>query len=296
MELTHLKSFAVVARTQNLSKAAKEVGTTQPNLGRQMTALANEVGLTLFVRHSRGISLTAEGQEFLELCQQTIGRLDQGAALIRERKLNPSGTLKVVVGTGAIEHIFRHLSSFSHKFPDLDFKFMTVADVFQFQVGEADLGLVPTKFSDPDIIQHQLIEGAVRLYASPEYLKKYSCPKTFDDLKDHKLIFYNTSDPEAFKSLNILHQYWDGQNNGRAHIEINSGASMRNAIIEGLGIGSFIYEKTSVEKNLFVDIFPNDPGIKLPYYFTYHKSLEGSPKIQAFYTFLKEVAHVWQRP
>ncbi|MBM3633170.1 MAG: LysR family transcriptional regulator [Alphaproteobacteria bacterium] len=296
MELTHLKSFTVVARTKNLSKAAQEVGTTQPNLGRQMTALANEVGITLFIRHSRGISLTAEGQEFLELCQQTIGRLDQGAALIRERKLNPSGTLKIVMGTGTIDHIFRYLPALTHKYPHLNFKFMSLADVFQFQIGDADLGLVPTKFSDPDIIQHHLYDGLQRVYASPSYIKSHSSPKTFEDLKNHKLIFYNLSDPESFKSHNILHEYRDPNNQYRAHIEVNSGTALRNALLEGLGIGSFVYERTTVEKNLLVDVFPDHPDVKIPYYFTYHKSLEGSPKIQAFYTFLKEVAEVWRRP
>ncbi len=51
--LDRLRSFIVVARTGNLSAAAKELGTTQPNLGRQMTALEKEVRLTLFSRHSR---------------------------------------------------------------------------------------------------------------------------------------------------------------------------------------------------------------------------------------------------
>jgi len=94
LNLEHLRSFIVVAREGNLSAAAKYLGTIQLNLGRQMTALSKEVGMDLFVRHSRGVSLTAEGQEFLQLCQQTIGRLDQGAALIRERKLNPPGYIK----------------------------------------------------------------------------------------------------------------------------------------------------------------------------------------------------------
>jgi DNA-binding transcriptional LysR family regulator len=48
LELTHLKSFLTVARKGNLSAAAKELGCTQPNLGRQMTALAKEVGMEHF--------------------------------------------------------------------------------------------------------------------------------------------------------------------------------------------------------------------------------------------------------
>src|ERR1700722_16691301 len=122
MDLSHLKSFSVVARIGNLSAAAKELRTTQPNLGRQMASLAKEVGLELLIRHSRGVSLTTEGREFLELCKQTIGRLDQGVVQIREKKLMPKGTLKIVAGTGTIDHILEHLPSFSLKYPALDFR------------------------------------------------------------------------------------------------------------------------------------------------------------------------------
>lgn len=296
MELAHLKSFAVVARIGNLSAAARELSVTQPHLGRQMTALGKEVGMELFVRHSRGVSLTAEGQEFLELCQQTIGRLDQGAALIRERKSNPKGTLKIVVGTGSLDHIFEHLLSLSHKFPELDFRFILSTDVFQFQIGDADVGLVPVPFSDPDIIQHHFYDALIKVYASPCYLKAHSHPKTLDDLKHHKLIIYKVDDPEVFKTHNILPENKGSDSPYRAHIEVNSGAAIRSALLKGLGIGTFLYDRNIMEKKLLVDVFPDMPDRKIPYYYTYHKSLEGSPKIETFREFLKEVAKVWQLP
>ena len=102
------------------------------------------------------------------------------------------------------------------------------------------------------------------------------------------------SDPEAFKTHNILHKYWSKNSSYRAHIEVNSGVALRSALLEGYGIGSYLYERTS--SNLLVDVFPDMPDHKIPYYFTYHKSLEGSPKVKAFYEFLKEVSKVWVRP
>jgi DNA-binding transcriptional LysR family regulator len=89
--LNHLRSFIVVSRTGNLSAAAKELGTTQPNLGRQMTALEKEVNLVLFVRHSRGLALTKQGQDFLDLCQRIVGQLAQETNVIRDRDLEPQG-------------------------------------------------------------------------------------------------------------------------------------------------------------------------------------------------------------
>jgi DNA-binding transcriptional LysR family regulator len=295
MELEHLKSFAVVARIGNLSSAAKELGMTQPNLGRHMRILAKKVNMDLFARHSRGLKLTADGNEFLELCQQTTGHLDRGATLIRERKTKPKGILKIVVGTAVMERILEHIPPLCHKYPDLDFKFVSITDALPFQTGDADVGLVSTLFSEPDIVQHHLYNGTFRLYASPNYLKKHPLPKTLADLKHHKLIIYKVEDPEINNTHNILAKHFSLDHTYRNHIEVNNVIALRGALIQGLGIGSLLYDHNLMDKKLLVDVFPDIPDHNIPYYYTYHKSLEGSLKIQVFYEFLKEVSMVWQR-
>src|SRR5476649_204028 len=101
--LNHLRSFIVVSRLGNLSAAAKELGTTQPNLGRQMTALEKEVNLILFVRHSRGLALTKQGEEFLNLCFDVVGRLAQGTDFIRDKGLEPQGNFHFLSGMGLLD-------------------------------------------------------------------------------------------------------------------------------------------------------------------------------------------------
>ena len=108
--LDKLRAFIVVARMGNLSSAAKELGTTQPNLGRQMTALQNEVNLTLFFRHSRGLSLTKHGEDFLNVCKDIVGQLIQKVDIIREKDLFPEGNLKIITGLGTTEEILGSLA------------------------------------------------------------------------------------------------------------------------------------------------------------------------------------------
>ena len=167
--LERLRSFIVVARTGNLSTAAKELGTSQPNLGRQMTALEQEVRLTLFSRHSRGLYLTKQGEDFLKVCKDIVGQLAQRTDIIRENDSVPEGTLKIAVGTAALERILEHLPAFFLKFPNLRFSFSYTEDISQFQIGDADVGIIPTSFSDPDLIQHPLHDMLLRIYASPNY-------------------------------------------------------------------------------------------------------------------------------
>lgn len=64
MEFRHLQSFMTVARTGSLVSAAKALNIAQPALSRQMQALERELGVMLFERHARGISLTRAGRGF----------------------------------------------------------------------------------------------------------------------------------------------------------------------------------------------------------------------------------------
>ena len=107
-----LRAFITVARLGTLSAAAKELKTTQPNLGRQMTALSKKVGIELFVRHSRGYILTPQGHEFLALCSAITGELIRGASLIRDNKDTPEGVLKIVTGLGSYEDIVKHIKEY----------------------------------------------------------------------------------------------------------------------------------------------------------------------------------------
>lgn len=291
--LDHLKSFIVVARIGNLSKAAQELGTTQPNLGRQMTALSKETDLELFFRHSRGISLTKQGEDFLALCHDIVGRLAQGTDVIREKDSEPHGTLKVVTGVGTTEAIIKNLHLFSQKFPKIHFSFSSITDIYQFHIGDADIGFFPTSFSDPNLVQHHLSDMTLRIYAAPNYLKEHSTPKTLEDLKGHQQVVY------AGENQEVLHQIIKDHTQNiysRPFISVNNGINMRTALIEGLGIGTYFYDRELIEKNLLVDVFPDIPDRRVPYYFTYHRRLEGSPKIKVFYEFMKEITKGWDKP
>ena len=61
MELRLLRYFLTVAKEQSFTKAAEQLHITQPTLSRQMAAFEEELGVTLFIRSGKKISLTEEG-------------------------------------------------------------------------------------------------------------------------------------------------------------------------------------------------------------------------------------------
>lgn len=292
--LNHLRSFIVVARTGNLSAAAKELGTTQPNLGRQMTALEKEVNLVLFARHSRGLDLTKQGQEFLELCQDIVGRLAQGTNVIREKDSDPEGNFHFLSGVGLLETVLENIALFSEKFPKITFSFSSIINAYQLQIGEADASVIPVfqTTSDLEFIQRPLYDTTMRVCASPRYLQLHSMPKTLKDLQFHKVIVYVGETQEVELNKQIINE--ETASLLSPFMKVSTVPAMRTALINGAGIGCYAYKQDIMERGLLVDVFPDMPDQIVSYYYTYHKRLEGSPKIEAFYEFLKEITNVWE--
>ena len=292
IKLDRLRAFIVVARTGNLSKAANELGTSQPNLGRQMTALEKEVGLTLFARHSRGLALTKQGEAFLAVCYDIVGQIAQKIDMIKEIESSPSGCLKVISELGMLDGILVKLPKFVHEFPNINFSFSSVTDIHQLQMGDIDVALMMRASNDFELIQLPLCDIRLRIYASPDYLTSHGTPKVIEDLNFHKLIIHGGENAGIFNSQ-FPHEILK---NPEQFIVVTNGSSMNRALINGLGVGCSAYNRSTIERNLLVDVFPDLPDRKIPYYFTYHPRLEGSPKIKVFYKFLKEEAvNIWQR-
>jgi DNA-binding transcriptional LysR family regulator len=294
--LDRLRTFVVVARTGNLSAAAKELGATQPNIGRQMAALEKEVRLVLFARHSRGLNLTKQGEEFLRLCLDIVGRLAQGTDIIRESDSDLDGRLRITTGIGTSEAIIENISAFSKSYPNLQFQFSSVSDIFRFHVGDADVGIIPVHFSDPELVQYHLFDMILRIYASPAYFQTHPIPKSLDDLQTHRLIIFTGENDEPERAINI--HLNDSSKNyfSNRFVEANNIISLRASLLSGLGIGPYYYSQKVKKNNLLVDVFPDIPDKKIPYYFTYHKRLEGSQKIKVFHEFMKEIVKDWERP
>ena len=133
----------------------------------------------------------------------------------------------------------------------------------------------------------------MRIYASPSYLEQNPTPKSIEDLSSHKLIIYN-GDDRTLEEINI--HINTPNDHITSFINVNNGLSLREALLTGLGIGPYEYNRDLVKNNLLIDVFPDMPDHIIPYYFTYHRRLDGSPKVQAFYEFLKEVSKVWTQP
>lgn len=95
MELRHLRYFIAVAESLHFGRAAQQLGISQPPLSQQIQALEEELGVILFERTNRKVSLSAAGQLFLPEARQVLAQLEQAIRIAQRAQRGELGELKV---------------------------------------------------------------------------------------------------------------------------------------------------------------------------------------------------------
>lgn len=156
MDIRTMQYFLAVIREGTISGAAEALHVAQPSLSRQMRALEEELGVTLFERGNRKIMLTEEGivlrkraEEMISLMQQTEDEISQ----VRDHTL---GTIRIGAGeTWAFQHIAKTATELVAEYPGIKFSIKsgdTIDLMDELEKGLLDFALI---FSDPDPMIYQ---------------------------------------------------------------------------------------------------------------------------------------------
>jgi LysR family transcriptional activator of glutamate synthase operon len=95
VDLDQLRAFVAVARARRFTKAARQLGTTQPSLSRRVQQLEREVGAKLVVRTPAGVVLTSAGDRFLGHAERAIASVDAGTTALEELAGQPRGAVSL---------------------------------------------------------------------------------------------------------------------------------------------------------------------------------------------------------
>lgn len=162
MELRHLTYFVAVAERLNFSRAAEALHVAQPAISQQIRALEQELGISLFDRISKRVTLTEAGRALLPHARQILSAVEAARSEIRER-----GTLKRgTVSLGAPPTVSAHflptkITSFEQKHPGLDVMLReagTETLVALVEQGQLDMAIVSTDVLPPSIESTPFLE------------------------------------------------------------------------------------------------------------------------------------------
>lgn len=189
MNLRDVELFTILAETCNLSKAARRLDMSAMSVSRHLAQLEKDLGVRLFQRTTRAVSLTSEGEEFLPYAR-TMMEAEQGVRIIfSEDAGGASGLLKITAPSGiGRRYILPLLPDLMEQNPKMKID-LNLSDNVMDIVGQGyDVAIRVAPLSDSNLIAHRLSSNPRVLCASPAYLSRYGIPGSLAELTNHQCL------------------------------------------------------------------------------------------------------------
>lgn len=295
MDWDKLKTFHAAAQAGSLTKAATMLGLSQSAVSRQIAALEDDLGVTLFHRHARGLIPTEPGNILYEASHDISAKVAVAEAKVHDARDEPSGELKVTAPTalGAI-WLAPRLQGFHDEYPNIHIRLMLDDHELDLAGLEAEVGIRPWPSTQNDLVQRKLLSVRQHLYASRDYVDRRGSPETPHELDDHPIIHYGPPQMAPIPGLDWAARLGREDDNPRpAVIEVNTIYGVAKAIQAGMGIGA-LPDYVARENESLVRIMPELDGPDFEVFFVYPSELRGSRRIAAFRDFIIAEARRWE--
>ncbi len=193
-----LTTFVDVAQRGSLSAAAREEGITPAMVGRRIDQLEERLGVKLFKRSTRKVSLTPEGATFFEDCHRVLEDLRSAEDSLTAGVRSASGRLIVTAPTAfGRKHIAPHLPRFIAEHPNLAITLHLSERLVDLKNERFDLAIRIADLKSADLIAAKLARNHRVVCGSPAYFKRAGKPRELADLARHNCLVTSTEDGTA---------------------------------------------------------------------------------------------------
>lgn len=182
--------FLAVARHSSFSRAGVDVGVSASALSHAVKGLEARLGVRLLNRTTRSVTLTAAGEELLALISEPVEKIDQAIELLNKFRDEPTGRIRLnVFSDAALLLLAPVLTTFSHRYPDIEVDISTTNSMVDIVEGGFDAG-IRYGATVPEGMIAQRVSPPVRwvVVGTPDYLNRYGIPLHPEDLKQHNCL------------------------------------------------------------------------------------------------------------
>lgn len=186
--------FVHVARALSFRAAAAALGLTPAAVSKAVKRLEAELGVELLHRTTRHVSLSREGELFLEHCEAAIAQMRAGRELLAIAREEARGELTVTMPLILGRYITRHLPRFTSRYPAISLH-LQLTDRHARLADEAiDVAVRIGALRDSSLIARRLMTTRWMTVASPEYLERRGAPQRPADLGEHACLKFRGPD------------------------------------------------------------------------------------------------------
>ncbi|AKL12483.1 Transcriptional regulator, LysR family [Cronobacter dublinensis 1210] len=236
--LNDLLSFITVAREGSFTRAAAQLGVTQPALSQAISGLEERMKIRLLTRTTRSVSPTAAGERLLQSVGQRIDEIEAELDMLTALREKPAGTVRITCGPNVLKNtLLPRLTPLLREYPDIHLEFDANHGFRDIVADRFDAGVRLGDTIDKDMIAVP-IGPKLRMAAaaSPEYFALCPPPQTPRDLVQHSCI------NERMVQSGKIYAWEFEQENGKFHVRVegqltfNTSEHVVDAALAGLGI------------------------------------------------------------
>jgi DNA-binding transcriptional LysR family regulator len=269
--LKALEAVLAIARRGSFRAAALDLGMSTTALSHTIARLEASLGVRLFNRTTRSVSLSDAGRAFVDRIAPAVAEIRGAMEVVQSQRLTPSGLLRINASVQAGREIAPLVMAFLRRHPEMQVDLVTEGRLVDIVAEGFDLGLRPADLVPRDMIALPL--GKPQRYAvvaSPDWVATHGLPLTPADLPLKDCLRVRLPNGALFR--------WTFDRGGEAiqieaqgRLTLDEAAIARTAVLDGVGIGFFIEQDVADDiaagrlTRLLVNWTPPRPGFSLYY-------------------------------
>jgi DNA-binding transcriptional LysR family regulator len=233
LDLTDVALFVRVCTTRNLSAAGREFGLSPAASSARMAQLEQHLGARLLHRTTRQITVTQEGEAFLEHAQALLDSAEQAMASVAHGNAQVRGLLRVASSvTFGRAHVVPAVTEFLRQYPEVEVDLRLSDGQHDLAADGIDVAIRIGPPRDSSLVMRPLARSRTVLCAAPAYLKQHGAPQHPSDLAQHQCLVLQVMDPWYLRAP-------DGSELNlrvKGRFRSDSGLAVRDAAVDGMGI------------------------------------------------------------
>ena len=227
--------FQRVAERGSFAGAADDVGLSPSAVAKLVTRLETRLGVRLINRTTRRLSLTTEGEIYLERAREILAAIETAEAEISSARLAPRGHLRVhAFPFIAVRLLAPVLPDFLTRYPQITFDFMVTNRIVDIIGENVDISLRIGARNDSALVARKIVALPRIVCASPSYLARHGRPAKPADLADHSCLTLSRNPGSATWPFRVDGKLVQVQVNGP--VSADSTAMLLGLAVQGAGI------------------------------------------------------------
>lgn len=239
MKTEDLQVFVQVAEESSITTAANKLDISTSAASMAIKRIEAQLGVDLFVRSTRKIRLTPEGESYLPMAKRALETLQQGLAMVTEENQCIHGELRMAMSSEMGRNLMRELlNCVVEKHPELSLRLHVSdsrVDFYRDGVDVALRAMTKEAVKESAMYGFKICNIPHVMCASPEYLKNHGSPKNVDDLRHHNALLYKLYD-QTHIVWELLHKGKSLKVKVNSNRAVNDGDIVRRWCVDGVGI------------------------------------------------------------